>query len=105
MDAGLAYDGSTRSDYASTKPQADAAWIKSVEEGSPAWEAGLEPGMRVDRVNGHALLDIIDWRWEASDDVAELEEVYPYASAMSKEDEAYKKEAMEATSLCARGHR
>lgn len=39
MDAGLAYDGSTRSDYASTKPQADAAWIKSVEEGSPAWEA------------------------------------------------------------------
>ena len=77
MDAGLAYDGSTRSDYASTKPQADAAWIKSVEEGSPAWEAGLEPGMRVDRVNGHALLDIIDWRWEASDDVAELEVFVP----------------------------
>ena len=77
MDAGLAYDGSTRSDYASTKPQADAAWIKSVEEGSPAWEAGLEPGMRVDSVNGHALLDIIDWRWEASDDVAELEVFVP----------------------------
>ena len=77
MEAGLAYDGSARSDYASTKPQADAAWIRSVEEGSPAWEAGLEPGMRVDRVNGHALLDIIDWRWEACDDVAELEVFVP----------------------------
>ena len=41
-------------------------------------------------------------------DVAELEEVYPYASAMSKEDEAYKKEAMEATRLLQdgdKGHR
>jgi putative radical SAM enzyme (TIGR03279 family) len=73
----LAYDGATRSDYASTKPQVEGAWIKSIEDGSPAWEAGLEPGMRVDRVNGRAPLDIIDWRWEASDDVATLDVYVP----------------------------
>ncbi|MBP3883675.1 MAG: DUF512 domain-containing protein [Olsenella sp.] len=77
MARDLAYDGATRSDYASTRPQADGAWIKSVEDGSPAWEAGLEPGMRVLRVNGRAPLDIIDWRWEASDDVAALDVFVP----------------------------
>ena len=61
-----------RADYASTKERELGAWIKSVEEGSPAWEAGLEPGMRIETVNGKPLRDIIDWRWEASDDVAEL---------------------------------
>ena len=61
-----------RADYASTKERELGAWIKTVEEGSPAWEAGLEPGMRIDTVNGKPLRDIIDWRWEASDDVAEL---------------------------------
>ena len=61
-----------RADYASTKERELGAWIKSVEEGSPAWEVGLEPGMRIETVNGKPLRDIIDWRWEASDDVAEL---------------------------------
>jgi len=54
-----------RADYASSKPQATGAWVARVEEESPAWEAGIEPGMRVDSVNGRALRDIIDWRWEA----------------------------------------
>ena len=61
-----------RADYASTRDVVLGAWVASVEEGSPAWEAGLEPGMRIDTVNGKPLRDIIDWRWEASDDEAEL---------------------------------
>ena len=66
-----------RADYASTRERELGAWIKSVEEGSPAWDAGLEPGMRIDTVNGKPLRDIIDWRWEASDDVAELTVLTP----------------------------
>ena len=72
-----------RADYASTREQADGAWIASVEEGSPAWEAGLEPGMRVLSVGGVELHDIIDWRWEADGDVAELEVYVP------EDDEVY----------------
>ena len=61
-----------RSDYASTRERVDGAWIARVEDGSPAWEAGLEPGMRIDAVNGQEIPDIIAWRWEADGDVAEL---------------------------------
>ncbi|MCR8908744.1 MULTISPECIES: DUF512 domain-containing protein [Atopobiaceae] len=62
-----------RADYASTRPQATGAWVASVEEGSPAWEAGIEPGMRVERVNGVVPRDLIDWRWEADGGTCELE--------------------------------
>ena len=62
-----------RADYASTRERADGAWIARVVDGSPAWEAGLEPGMRVDTVNGQPMEDIITWRWEADGSVAELE--------------------------------
>lgn len=61
-----------RADYASTKPQADGAWVAKVEEGSPAWEVGIEPGMRIDEVNGVRPRDIIDWRWEADGGWCEL---------------------------------
>ena len=54
-----------RADYASTRERADGAWVARVEEGSPAWDAGIEPGMRVVTVNGVEPRDIIDWRWEA----------------------------------------
>ncbi len=37
--------------------------------------------------------------------ISELEEIYPTASARSKEDEAYKEEAMQATYLVQHGHR
>lgn len=80
----------SRSDYASTKPQADGAWVASVEPGSPAYDAGIEPGMRICSVNGTELHDIIDWRWEADGDVAELEVYVPdddevYASTLYRE--------------------
>lgn len=42
---------------------------------------------------------------EAPFTIAELEEIYPAASARSKEDEAYREEAMHATYLVQHGHR
>ena len=42
---------------------------------------------------------------EASFTISELEEIYPTASAKSKEDEAYKEEAMNATFLLQNGNR
>ena len=74
---------SQRADYASTKPQVLGAWVSSVEPLSPADDAGIMPGMRIDAVNGVELRDIIDWRWEADGDVAELEVYVP------EEDETY----------------
>lgn len=62
-----------RADYASTRPQADGAWVARVEEGSPAWDAGIEPGMRIVTVNGVVPRDIIDWRWEADGSWCDLE--------------------------------
>lgn len=62
-----------RADYASTRPRAEGAWVAAVEEGSPAWEAGVEPGMRIARVNGVEPRDLIDWRWEADGASCELE--------------------------------
>ena len=80
----------SRSDYASTKPQADGAWVASVEPGSPADDAGIEPGMRILAVNGVELRDIIDWRWEADGDEAELAVYVPdddevYAATLYRE--------------------
>ena len=62
-----------RADYASTKEQVIGAWVAKVEDESPAWEAGIEPGMRIVSVNGKAPRDIIDWRWEADGGWCELE--------------------------------
>ncbi len=62
-----------RADYASTKEQVIGAWVAKVEDQSPAWEAGIEPGMRIVSVNGQAMRDIIDWRWEADGGWCELE--------------------------------
>lgn len=62
-----------RADYASTRERSQGAWVASVEEGSPAWEVGIEAGMRIDRVNGVAPRDLIDWRWEADGGVCDLE--------------------------------
>ena len=72
-----------RADYASTRPQAQGAWVASVEPGSPADDAGIEEGMRIDAVNGVELHDIIDWRWEADGQVAELDVYVP------EDDEVY----------------
>ena len=79
-----------RADYASTRERAVGAWVASVEEGSPAWEAGLEPGMRIDAVNDQPMEDIITWRWEADGSTAELAVFNPddgeeYACTLERE--------------------
>ena len=49
------------------------ACIASVEPGSPAARAGLEPGMVVCSVDGEPLNDILDWYWLADSLEVELE--------------------------------
>lgn len=44
------------------------AWVKDVAIGSPADDAGILPGMRIDMVSGMRPRDVIDWMWEACDD-------------------------------------
>lgn len=64
-----------RADYAPTRAPEDAggALVTAVREDSPAYDAGIEAGMRIACVNGEPLADMITWLWEASDDVVELE--------------------------------
>lgn len=45
------------------------ALVVDVEPGSPADDAGFEPGCRVTYVDGRAVRDVIDWRWLASEDM------------------------------------
>lgn len=63
-----------RADYAATHaPDAQiGALVAAVRVDSPAFDAGIEAGMRVTHVNGEALADMITWLWEASDDEVEL---------------------------------
>jgi putative radical SAM enzyme (TIGR03279 family) len=49
-----------------------AAHIIHVEEDSPAFDAGFEPGCYLTAVDGHPLRDIIDWRWLSADDEIEV---------------------------------
>ncbi len=42
--------------------------IKSVEEGSIAWEMGVEPGMSVVSVNGTEIEDVFDYRYLMADE-------------------------------------
>ena len=51
----------------------EGALVKNVRPDSPAWDVGIEPGMRVLTVNGEKLTDMIVWLWEADDDTVELE--------------------------------
>ena len=62
-----------RADYGRERDaDAQGALVVAVAPDSPAYDAGIERGMRVLEVNGVALLDMIDWLWEASDAVCEL---------------------------------
>lgn len=48
------------------------AKIVDVEVGSPAYDAGFEPGCFITSVDGNPIRDMIDWRWHTSDDVIEV---------------------------------
>ena len=60
----------------------EGALVKNVRPESPAWDVGIEPGMRVLTVNGEQLTDMIVWLWEADDDTVDLE-VFDRAMAPS----------------------
>ncbi|MEF2928525.1 MAG: PDZ domain-containing protein, partial [Collinsella sp.] len=51
----------------------EGALVKNVRPESPAWDVGIESGMRVLTVNGEQLTDMIVWLWEADDDTVDLE--------------------------------
>lgn len=53
-------------------PARTAAVILEVEEDSPAYDAGFEPGCKICAVDGHPLRDVIDWQWYSADDEIEL---------------------------------
>ena len=61
------------------------AVIKAIEEDSPAWEIGLEPGMALVAVNGKPLRDIIDWQWEADGLEVEFETAEGDVAVMERE--------------------
>ena len=42
----------------------EGALVTNVRPESPAWDVGIEPGMRVLTVNGEQLTDMIVWLWE-----------------------------------------
>ena len=73
-----------RADYGRTR-DADAAGalVISVREESPAWDVGIEPGMRVTTVNGLALTDMCVWLWEADGDTVALEVYDPRDETVS----------------------
>ena len=47
--------------------------IARVEEGSIAWELGLEPGDSILAVNGHGMQDIFDYHYYIEDEYIEVE--------------------------------
>lgn len=67
------YAGTVAPYALSKEPSADGALVLSVAPDSPAYDIGLEPGMRVLAVNGKPLTDMIVWLWETEDVEAEIE--------------------------------
>lgn len=53
-------------------PARTRAVILRVEEDSPAYDAGFEPGCVITAVNGQPLRDVLDWQWHADADEVEL---------------------------------
>lgn len=67
------YAGTVAPYALSREPGSDGALVASVAPDSPAYDIGLEPGMRVLSVNGKPLTDMIVWLWETEDIEAEIE--------------------------------
>ena len=41
--------------------------IRSVDRGSPAWRAGVRPGEKLAQVNGHPIVDVLDYKFYTYD--------------------------------------
>ncbi|MDO4595972.1 MAG: DUF512 domain-containing protein [Coriobacteriaceae bacterium] len=64
----------SRADYGTSRRASEnGAVVLSVAEESPAWDLGIEPGMRVLSVNGRPLRDMTVWLWETDDLACDLE--------------------------------
>ena len=46
--------------------------IRTVDEDSPAQRAGLRPGETVTHVNGHPIVDVLDYKYYTYDPCLEL---------------------------------
>ena len=46
--------------------------IRSVDAGSPAWDAGIHPGETLTKVNGHPIVDVMDYKYYTYDARLEL---------------------------------
>lgn len=67
-----------RADYGRLRDaEPGGASVIAVRPDSPAYDAGIEPGMRILAINGKPLRDMIDWLWEASDEAVNLEVLDP----------------------------
>lgn len=47
--------------------------IQKVDQGGPAWRAGLRPGQRLLKINGHPIRDVLDYKFYGYDSRLELE--------------------------------
>lgn len=64
--------------YGGTQPVPDGGSpvggrVVAVRPESPAWDAGIEPGMIVTRVGEESLIDMVAWLWEADGETVDLE--------------------------------
>ena len=46
--------------------------IRSVDPGSPAHDAGIRPGETLTKVNGHPIVDVMDYKYYTYDARLEL---------------------------------
>ena len=58
------------------RPSVPAGAISAIEPDSLAAEAGLQPGDQVLAVNGQPIRDPVDYRFQTTDDIVELEVVH-----------------------------
>ena len=68
MGKNMAYPGGDIARTALGGSEVVGARIGSVEEGSPAYDAGFSAGCYITAVDGAPLRDVIDWRWMGSED-------------------------------------
>lgn len=75
VDLTVASYASKRSNYGGAAPSSSpvpGGVVAAVRPESPADDAGIEPGMVVESVNGASLVDMIDWLWEADAEAVDL---------------------------------